>query len=264
MTRNGSTVSSANQEVRVLSETDIQSRLYGRYLGARRPMPALPGAVSADPEPMPIRPEPAAAVLSDELTRLQEELFALRREREVLQTQLNAVSSIHESCKTVHAELVEARTAPSALGQAQGERLGFHESCSVAVPPMESRTTASSGSGFGWSRLFGVLLVLGVTAGYVGGVRILQASPGLMGEPAPYTIQVAVYDSKVPAERTVRHLRGLDYDAFLADLPRMDGRARWRVYVGSFITREEARLEELRLAQDPRLSDFKDAFVLFR
>ena len=222
MTRNDSP-SSKSPEVRVLSETEIQTRLYGRYQGWRRAGVSSSSPVSA-PAMAPAEPSPSFSV---EVIRLQLELTALRQEREILQAKLQEVST-----------------------------------CSASSSPV---VTSSQGQGSSprWVRVFGILLLLGI-AGYLGGVRMLQASPSLVGDAAPYTVQVAVYDAQGPAQRSVQNLRRLQYDAFLVDWPRMDGRPSYRVYVGSFVTKEEADLEETRLAQDARIRDFKDAFVRFR
>lgn len=111
-------------------------------------------------------------------------------------------------------------------------------------------------------RWMAVFLLLGLI-GYFG-VRRLQASPVPSGEPTPYTVQVAVYDVRPMAEEAVAFLKRLQYEAFLVEMPRQDGRLRYRVYMGRFVTKDEADLERMRLAGDPRFRDFKDAFVRAR
>ena len=122
--------------------------------------------------------------------------------------------------------------------------------------------TPAPGTGGGWfGKLFGFLLLLGVF-GYLSGT-VLQAAPSA-GDFTPYTVQVAVYNGPVQAGQARGLLKELGYDAFTAEMPRMDGKPRYRVYVGSFVTKEEAARESKRLEMDPRFRDFKDAFVLIR
>ena len=216
-------------EARVLSEAEIQERLYGSYLGSRRspgkfieqaPPPGPPSTTSgrlADPGPT----WTGSEILTGELKRLRSELILLRQEKERLVAQLDQIGRSQEV---------------------------------VYSTPVKN-------SGY-LSRLMAVFLLLGM-AGYLIGMRVLQASPA-MGDSTPYTVQVAVYDVKGLAERACNTLQELGYQAFLAELPRSNGRLRYRVYVGSFVTKEEANQESLRLAGDPRFRDFKDAFVLIR
>jgi cell division protein FtsN len=101
-----------------------------------------------------------------------------------------------------------------------------------------------------------------VAAAYLFGVQKLQASPSMIGtDPTPYTVQVAVYDIKNRADQTLVFLGNLGYEPFLVDAPRKDGRSRYRVYMGTFVTKEEADLARARLEGDSRFKDFKDAFV---
>ncbi len=194
--------------VQALSESEIQEKLYGTYLGRKK---NFSGEWTG------------SEILTGELNRLRSELVSLRKEKEQLASQLEGLS----------------RRAP--------ERPG---------------SSADSGA-FPWvGRWVTVLLLLGLV-GYFG-VKRLQASPVPAGEPTPYTLQVAVYDIHPMAEETVEFLKQLQYDAFLVKMPRQDGRMRYRVYVGSFVTKREADLEKMRLAGDPRFRNFKDAFVRFR
>lgn len=183
----------ALEGIRVLTESEIQDRLYGRYLG-RRPGPKGPGQ----------SPRTETDLLSSEVIRLRRELLSLRQERERLERRL---------------------TQPGSLWNLLGKGLGI------------------------------LLLVIGI--GYPVGVRLLQASP-TGPEPSPYTVQVGVYDVRPAAERALNHLREFGYPAFWVELSRRDGRPRYRIYVGQFVTKEEASLEREKLIADPR---FKDAFV---
>lgn len=124
-----------------------------------------------------------------------------------------------------------------------------------------SAPVVSSGSGW-MGRLFGVGVLFGLLA-WVWSSQMLQASPLVPGT-TPFTVQVAVYDVKTMAERAQRLLAELGYEAFLVEQMRQDGMPRYRIYVGSFVTKEEARLESDRLSRDPRFKDFKDAFVRYR
>ena len=211
----GSTVT----EVRRLSESEIQERLYGSYGVPRRSQrkPAEPQVHSPDS----VATWTGAEILSGELKRLRSELISLRQEKERLAVQLQQVNQNHAVTEQ---------------------------------PPVRSS---------GWiGRIFAVLILLGM-AGYVMGMRALQASPAV-GDSTPYTLQVAVYDVKGMAERARDSLQELGYEAFLVELPRSSGKLRYRVYVGSFVTQEEANQEFLRLTGDPRFQDFKDAFVRIR
>ena len=210
MTRDHRT--SETQGIGLLTEEEIQRKLYGAYRasGGRGSAPAAAGPEWTGSE-----------ILNGELQRLRSELVSLRREREQLAVQLDELR----------------RPAPDR--RRPSERFP------------------------GWGRV-GAALFLLAAMGYLCGVRWIQASPVPVGELSPYTVQVAVYDVRTLAERTLLTLRRLQYDAFLVAQPRRDGRPRYRLYVGSFVTREEADLERLRLAGDPRFADFRDAFVRFR
>ncbi len=121
---------------------------------------------------------------------------------------------------------------------------------------------AGAGMGGGWiGKIFGFLLLLGVF-GYLSGAA-LQAAPSA-GDFTPYTVQVAVYNGPVLADQARRLLKELGYDAFVAETPRAGGKLRYRIYVGSFVTKEEAARESKRLEADTRFRDFKDSFVLIR
>ena len=210
-------ISSAATIVRSLSESEIQDRLYGSYLGRRK------RTVPQAPHPNPAKSETewtGSEILSGELHRLRSELISLRQEKERLSIRLEQVS----------------------------------------------RPTASEKSGIGFGRWlvrsFSLFLVLGAI-GYLVGGRALQASPAI-GDATPYTVQVAVYNGKQMAEQAEKFLKELGYDAFLMEIPRGRGNSRYRIYVGSFVTKEEAGAESNRLAADTRFRDFKDAFVLVR
>ena len=125
---------------------------------------------------------------------------------------------------------------------------------------MQKIQPASGGGWFG--RLLGMVLLAGL-AGYGLSGRLHQASPAGM-EATPYTVQVAVYDGPVLAHRAESFLKELGYDAFLVENARRVGGTQYRIYVGSFVTQEEARLENRRLTADPRFQTFKDAFVRVR
>ena len=205
-------------EARVLTETEIQERLYGSYGSTRRP-PRKPAEQPYSPDAGPTWT--GAEILTGELKRLRSELICLRQEKEHLAAQ---IEQIHR-------------------GQLASEQSSVKDS--------------------GWvGRIFAVLILLGMV-GYVMGMRALQASPAV-GDTTPYTVQVAVYDVKGMAVRALSTLQELGYEAFLVELPRNNGRLRYRVYVGSFVTKEEANEESLRLAGDPRFQDFKDSFVRTR
>lgn len=204
------------ETVRVLSENEIQARLYGTYLAEGRKQ--VEDSTSGDSV------WTGSKILEGEMERLRSQLLSLREEKEQLARQLVKIQEEHR---------VEVR------------------------PSVDS---ASAGGWFG--RLLGVIFLAGAL-GYGLSVRMLQASP-VGWEATPYTVQVAVYNGPVTAQRAEGFLKELGYDAFLVESPRSDGQARYRVYVGSFVTKEEAQLENNRLATDARFQDFKDAFVRVR
>jgi hypothetical protein len=128
-----------------------------------------------------------------------------------------------------------------------------------ASQPAPAEATPGIG---GWiGKVFGFFLLLG-TFGYLSGAA-LQASPS-MGDFTPYTVQVAVYNGRTMADQAQKLLQELGYQAFLVEMPRGNGASQYRVYVGSFVTKEEAARESKRLEADTRFRDFKDAFVLIR
>lgn len=198
------TAPSSADGVRVLSETEIRERLYGKH-------PSNDSIWSG------------SEILAAEVQQLRSQLMALRKEKDRLESQM--------------------------------EKIHPHPQTEVQ-PPARSL-------GEGWlGRLLGVMVLAGVM-GYLLSVRMLQALPA-GGEATPYTVQVAVYDGPVMARRAEGFLKELGYDAFLMENPRRNGQSRYRVYVGSFVTKEEARLENDRLMADSRFQAFKDAFVLVR
>ncbi len=214
---------------KVLSESEIQDRLYGAYLGRPRKESRQTAASVKVVSEAPVDlcwnsvPKNVSAqqwtgeeILAGELKRLREDLIALRRERERLAAELEQ----HVS---------------SSGGPRQG-------------------------SGF-----FGKFLVAAILLGALGtplGYQILQASPILRGtEVSPYTVQVAIYDLRGMADRALAHLQELGYSAFLVESTRLGGLPRYRIYVGSFVTKAEAQMELEKLTADPR---FSDAFVRVR
>lgn len=217
--------------VKVLSESEIQNRLYGEYRRCREDRSASEdaagwaqsrAAVSAPAGCLPATKRRGSSrtdcewtgveILSGELNRLRSQLVTLREERDRLANRVVAHSG----------------------GQGRS---------------VSNRLTR-------WTAL-GILLALVI---YPAGAGLIHASP-VGREPTPYTIQVAVYDVARSAEETAVYLKKLGYQAFLAKLTRMDGQPRYRVYVGSFVTKEEATLEWNRLLNDQRFKDFEDAFV---
>lgn len=212
----------SEQSPRALSESEIHDRLYGSIAGKKKT--AAPSAPSEGTWT-------GTEILSGELKQLRSELISLREEKEVLQKQIRKIETGRKTVSNTEA----VRTVP---------------------------VDGVGGARQGWlSHLFGVFLLL-AAAGYLFSVQKLQASPSMIGaDPTPYTVQVAVYDIKNRADQTVVYLGNLGYESFLIDAPRKDGRPRYRVYMGSFVTQEEADQVRARLEADPRFKDFKDAFV---
>ena len=248
---NSSFQDSSLQSVKVLTESEIQQRLYGKYLSPREkkvptpkvPLPVHPPFVAVAPPPPP-RPvvmvetvssweeEPewtGAEILAGELKNLREELISLRQEREQLEQKLK--------------ERVPVSYGAVSLAASE-----------LRISPPESGTWHLIG------KVLGVVVLLAAVA-YPLGMRILSASPPGIADPSPYTIQVAVYDVKPMAQQSLNYLKELGYSAFLMDIPRRDGKPRYRVYVGRFVTKEEAETARARLSADPR---FTDSFVRFQ
>ena len=219
------------QAPRALSESEIHDRLYGSITGKKKPQPPFPSSEGT---------WTGTEILSGELKQLRSELISLREEKEILQKQMLQIEIPRKTVSNTEA----VRTAP------------------VETAAVSSRMGFNAGGKQGWiSHLFGVLLLL-AAAGYLFGVQKLQASPSMIGaDPTPYTVQVAVYDIKNRADQAVVYLGNLGYESFLIDVPRKDGKPRYRVYMGTFVTQEEADQQRTRLEGDPRFKDFKDAFV---
>lgn len=203
---------------RILSENEIQERLYGSYRSKRRSS-VVTERSSSESE------WTGTEILSGEMRRLRAELISLRKEKEKLTSQLKGVWR-------------------------QGEEV-------VLVGPVVRSSV------WGWmGRMLGVILMLGAV-GYLLAAPMIQASPVATGA-TPFTVQVAVYDLQDYAQRAHAFLREVGYDAFLVETPRQNGSLRYRIYVGRFMTKEEAQLESSRLSADPRFQAFKDAFVRFQ
>lgn len=200
-------------QVRVLTEPEIQERLYGQYLRHRKR--AEPSAKKTLPTVHPVLEHnwTGVEILEGELRHLRSELISLKKEREHLATELGRLTS---------------------------ERRGG-----------DSRPLRPILWGLVW-----VAILVG-TVGYPVGLRLLQASPA-GGELSPYTVQAAVYDVRPLAEQFANLLQELGYPAFLAETTRRGGKPRYRIYVGRFVTKQEAEAQRLRLTSDPR---FSDAFV---
>jgi len=197
---------------KILSETEIQERLYGEYLGRKKHL-------------FPDRTPPAdwtgTEILQGELNALRTELIGLRREKERLLSEM---------------ELTKRGSSHSSDHSKKDPRSWFS---------------------VGKLSIAGMLLLAGLIA-YPSRTQFLQAASPSGLEQTPYTVQVGVYDARRPADRVVQHLSELGYSAFLAEFPNRTGRTRYRIYVGRFVTKQEADLEKLKLTTDPR---FSDAFV---
>ena len=213
------------ENVKILTEREIQERLYGETMDRRTTIQGdvLP-QIDGESESAWDSKWTGAEILASELKRLRRDLIALRQERERLALELE--QHIH-SCQT----------APGGAG--------------IEVQ-LDSKKSA-------WNFLKKLLVVfmLAACVGMPLGFQFLQASPAV-NEPSPYTIQVAVYDVKGAADRALIRLQELGYPAFFVEYPRYSGKLRYRIYVGRFITKAEAQLERERLTADPR---FSDAFV---
>jgi hypothetical protein len=216
---------------KTLTESEIQQKLYGAYRSHSRKTFQVP--TSSPEEAYPKDPWKA------EVERLRAEMDALRKERDELMGRIRQMASVKPSLPSLPltVSIPKNRWGPGQAQFSRMRRLGM------------------------W---VGVLLLAGSLLGYLTAQK-LQAVPVLPGsDSTPYTIQVAVYDVRSKAQEAVEFLRNLRYEAFLVEVPRRDGRIRYRIYVGEFVTKEEAQMEWLRLSNDPRFREFKDAFVRFR
>ncbi len=203
----------STQRVKVLTESEIQDKLYGIYLGRHR---TSSEKVSYESNAQWTGTE----ILGSEFNRLRNELMVLREEKELLAREL-------------------------ARQQQSGRSFD-----STRLHPSSARILQLFGKGF-WI----VILLGGIS--YPIGVRFLQASPPAQ-EASPYTVQVAVYNLESAATVALSSLQQLGYDAFLVESPYRNGKRKYHIYVGRFVTKEEATLERARLTSDPR---FADAFV---
>ena len=214
------------ENVKILTEKEIQERLYGGYLDRQKTthMRTAPSKTQEELESAWDSEWTGAEILASELKRLRNDLVALRQERERLGAELE--QHIH-SCQN----------SPGISWTG------------IQGPPKKST--------WDFLKRLIVALILMACIGMPVGFQFLQASP-VGSEPSPYTIQVAVYDVKAAADQALIRLQELGYPAFFVEFPRHNGRPRYRIYVGRFVTKTEAELERERLTTDPR---FSDAFV---
>ena len=75
-------------------------------------------------------------------------------------------------------------------------------------------------------------------------------------ESSTYTIQVVAYRASPAAEEMERKLKDAGFDAYVATISGDDGRATYRVRVGSFSTRAQAEQMAERLRSERGLSTF--------
>jgi len=249
--------------IKVLTEAEIQERLYGRYRsGLNQKAVRSPTHSSGSKNCEVSQPKEkeadtlawtGAEILAGELKALREELLNLRREREQLAAELQRRTYLTAAPSGVVTSALPAVSsqAPMAVGLASDHKEDGHP---VPASPSESP---------GWLFLAtSVLVVIAVgVVGYPLGARLLQASPSISSEPTPYTVQVAIYHAKPQADAAIERLRSLGFPAFLAKVPRRNGRMEYRVYLGQFVTKEEATQERQRLERDPRVRAYSDAFV---
>ncbi len=223
--------------MKVLSEAEIQQKLYGVYLG-RRPVQssqeALPvfAPISVVSNSVPAQAESSlkeagwtgSEILSGELKRLRSDLIVLREEKEKLGRELRRQVRISQGARAASRAVLWDRAAQRAADLL---------------------------------RHVAVAAVLFACVGMPFGFRFLQASP-VGTETSPYTVQVAVYDVRPMAEKALLSLQELGYPAFWVESARLNGKPRYRLYVGRFVTKAEANVERNRLISDPH---FSDAFV---
>ena len=271
--------------VRTLSESEIQERLYGPYLGRRKaPEPAAPGkAVFPPAQAKPVRrskKKPSRTQVRRQRRKKPVSRVRSRKAPQIfpddsvptlpLRQFPNEEISLSVSVPSLPAdpEWSGSEILNGELNKLRSELISLRQEKDRLSNRLERISRFSS---FGKSRLnlgrwsprsLSLFLLVGAVLYLIGG-RALQASPAI-GDSTPYTVQVAVYEGPKTAARAQRFLRELGYDALLLEMPRKNGKLRYRVYVGSFVTKEEANQESRRLASDARFQAFKDAFVRIR
>jgi len=90
-----------------------------------------------------------------------------------------------------------------------------------------------------------------------GSAGAISGPPQMNNAPAPpWTIQVGAYKSRRQAEDTRQQLAASGLDAYVASVAAQDGRARFRVRVGTYRTREEAATAADRIRAQRSLTTF--------
>ncbi len=241
--------------VRPLSENEIQDRLYGKYQPRKKASapqfaPVTKPVVEPVAKPAPV-PAPKPIVSAPPAVRMEK--IQMTENGPAVEIQWSGSEILGGELERLRSELLLLREEKEKLA--------------VKLQRVKRQAPAARNlvhAGEWMTRAFASLLMIG-GIGYIAfaGGTALMASPS-MGDPTPYTVQVGVYNNRLMADQARNLLEGLGYDAFLVEVPRIDGSLRYRIYVGSFVTKEEAARESYRLAADSRFLDFKDAFVLAR
>ncbi len=195
-------------QIKILTESEIQEKLYGKYFRKQNTEYTSTGDAGVD-------------ILSDQLKRLQEELVQLRQEKR----ELKPSPQTSPPAKRSHLASDPVVSSPSRIGR----WVGFTITAGIIFAGMA----------------------------YPLGFRFLQASP-VAPESSPYTVQIAVYNGQESAYRAVGSLQKIGYNAFFVASSYANGRPKYSVYIGQFVTKQEAELERKRLVSDSR---FSDAFV---
>lgn len=200
---------------------------------------------------LPVGPEavPVARALSER--EIQERLYG-RYHRAAVRSEETSVSSMSAPAETekqwTGAEILEAELQRLRL---ELERL--HQERQRLSAALGSRP---SGPKFLWKRV-AISLVILTALGFFFGEKLLIATPSGR-EATPYTIQLVVYETRARAEQALVLLQEMDYPAFLVETTTRQGNRHFRVYIGRFVTKEEAHQARERLVADSR---FSDAFV---
>jgi cell division protein FtsN len=83
-----------------------------------------------------------------------------------------------------------------------------------------------------------------------------KAVPGAQPATSPWTIQVGAYKSRRQAEETRQQMAASGLDAYVVSVAAQEGRARFRVRVGTYRTREEAATAADRIRVQRSLTTF--------
>lgn len=140
------------------------------------------------------------------------------------------------------------RTASEDLGRRQAEiqeKLTFYRTLTAPLTPSPPRPSPTPRDSNAQATGAGNLLE---DRGHSGGLANAPPPDGRGQSPGQaWTVQVAAYGSQDPADALQRSLAAAGYDAYVVPFTGEDGKIRYRVRVGSYPNRDEARNASERL-----------------